>query len=138
MPTLGWFFVPTKCIMACVTVRNLLFPVPFFVYLLFIGKDAENELKVLRESLPRLIDAGIAGSTKAKYERSWSGWKMFCIKHHLTARPAEPYFIAVYFNHLLLQKGTRGSITDAMFGIRWGHVSAGFISPTDHPCITLA
>ena len=53
-------------------------------------------------------------------------------------RPADPFFIAVYFNYILTTKNTRGAINDAFFGIRWGHHSAGFHSPTDHPFVQLA
>ena len=53
-------------------------------------------------------------------------------------RPADSLHIAVYFNHLLITNGTRGSVFDAMFGIRWGHVSVGLLPPTDHPFVRLA
>ena len=52
--------------------------------------------------------------------------------------PATPYDIAVYFNYLLRTPGTRGCITDAMYGIRWGHIRSGHLSPTDHPFTKLA
>ena len=56
----------------------------------------------------------------------------------MTPLPADPFNIAVYFNYLLSTRGTRGSITDAMYGIRWGHIRAGEYTPTDHPFTKLA
>ena len=56
----------------------------------------------------------------------------------MTPRPADPFNIAVYFNFLLSTRGTRGSINDAMYGIRWGHISAGLLTLTDHPFTKLA
>ena len=104
------------------------------------GKDfvTNAELQSLISTLPRLIEAGVAASTKTKYQRSWWKWEQFCVdKSEVVSRPADPFFIAVYFNHLLMTTGTRGSIQDAMYGIRWGHISAGFYSPTDHPFVKL-
>ena len=97
------------------------------------------ELQSLISTLPRLIDASIADSTRSKYSRAWAQWEQFCKdKPEVVHRPADPFYIAVYFNHLLNVRGTRGSVTDAMYGIRWGHTSAGFFSPTDHPFVKLA
>ena len=105
------------------------------------GKDTVTnaDLQYLISTLPRLIDAGVAVSTKTKYARAWRQWELFCAdKPEVVCRPADPFFIAIYFNHLLTEKGTRGSLTDAMYGIRWGHISAGYHSPTDHPFVKLA
>ena len=52
--------------------------------------------------------------------------------------PADHFDIAVYFNYLLTTRGTRGCITDAMYSIRWGHIRAGYLPPTDHPFVKLA
>ena len=98
-----------------------------------------GELKSLIATLPRLINASIADSTRNKYSRAWDQWEKFCEhKPEIVPRPADPFYIAVYFNYLLNKKGTRGSVTDAMYGIRWGHTSTGFYSPTDHPFVKSA
>ena len=52
--------------------------------------------------------------------------------------PANPFFVALFLNHTLLQHKTKGSITSAFYGIRWGHSIAGFTSPTEHPFVQLA
>ena len=67
-----------------------------------------------------------------------SGWHFARTNPKWVARPADPFYIAVYFNYLLNEQGTKGSITDAMYGIRWGHNSAGFLSPTVHPFVKMA
>ena len=97
------------------------------------------ELQSLVSTLPRLISAALAPNTTSKYQRAWCHWKTFCINEaKITPRPADPFYIALYFNFLLTTRNTRGSIVDAYFGIRWGHHSAGFHSPTDHPFVQLA
>ena len=96
-------------------------------------------LSSLVATLPRLINASVANGTRSKYERAWQHWERFCHRiPGIVARPADPFYVAVYFNHLITEKGTRGSVNDAMYGIRWGHNSAGFYSPTDHPFVKLA
>ena len=89
-----------------------------------------EDLQRLMEGVPDLIDAGRACNTKKKYERAWIKWTEFCTKFGLISMPATPYDIAVYFNYLLTTRGTRGCITDAMYGIRWGHIRSGHLSPT--------
>ena len=100
---------------------------------------ASEELKSLIATLPRLVNASIADSTGSKYSLACDQWEKFCEdKPEIVSRPADPFYIAVYFNYLLNEKGTRGSVTDAMYGIRWGHTSTGFYSPTDHPFVKAA
>lgn len=53
-------------------------------------------------------------------------------------RPADPFFVALYLNHLLITKGKAGSIINAYYGIRWGHHIAGLNSPTENPLVKLA
>ena len=96
------------------------------------------ELQQLIDGVPDLIDAGRATKTKEKYQRAWSKWTEFCNNFNITPLPASPFDIAVYFNYLLTTRGTRGCITDAMYGIRWGHIRAGVLPPTDHPFTKLA
>ena len=75
---------------------------------------------------------------KSKYERAWENWTEICTKFRMTPIPADPFNIAVYFNHLLSTRGTKGSITDAMYGFRWGHIRSGHLTPTDQPFTKLA
>ena len=97
------------------------------------------EIRKLAETLPNVIKAALAPKTSSKYERAWCRWKTFCYENPgINRRPADPFYIAVYFNYILTTKNSRGAIVDAYFGIRWGHHSSGFHSPTDHPFVKLA
>ena len=106
---------------------------------LYLGQDADHPYLVkLASTLPDLIRAAIAPTTRNKYERAWVSWVDFCRMYNKPYTTTDTFFVATYFNHLLLQKGTRGSINDAFYGIRWGHHSSGYHSPTDHPFVKLA
>ena len=49
--------------------------------------------------------------------------------------PADPFYLAIYLNHVLFISGAKGSIITAFYGIKWGHHVMGFHSPTDGPFI---
>ena len=100
--------------------------------------NTDTDLQKWIDQVPNLIGASRAERTKDKYQRAWKKWEAFCQQHRIRSRPADPFNIAVYFNYLLSARGTRGAITDAMYGIRWGHISAGLHTPTDHPFTKLA
>ena len=51
--------------------------------------------------------------------------------------PADPFFVALYLNHLLQTRKTVGAIKSAVNGISWAHRVAGFPSPTDDPFVKL-
>ena len=95
-------------------------------------------LRHLINTLPEVIKAALAPNTQEKYERAWKSWCGFCEVNHIRNLPSDPFFIAVHFNHLLTTNGSRGSVIDAFYGLRWGHHAAGFYSPTDHPFVQLA
>ena len=56
----------------------------------------------------------------------------------MTGRPAKPYYVAIYINHLLFVGKNKGCITAALYAIRWGHRVVGMESPTDNPLVKLA
>ena len=98
-----------------------------------------QNIQKLADTLPNVIKAALAPSTNNKYERAWCQWKAFCFQNPgIVTRPADPFYIAIYFNFILTTRNSRGAITDAYFGIRWGHHSAGYYSPTTHPFVKLA
>ena len=106
---------------------------------ILLRQQPNIDIQKLAASLPTVIKAALAPKTSSKYERAWSLWKSFCYDNPgIAARPADPFYIAVYFNYILTSKNSRGAIVDAYFGIRWGHHSSGFHSPTDHPFVKLA
>ena len=105
----------------------------FFIYsdqpYLTLSTQNYQEPQNLTGTVPNLINAKRALSTK---------WTAFCNNFGIIPITADPFKIVVYFNYLLSNQGTRGAITDAMFGIRCGHFRLGYLPPTDHPYINLA
>ena len=104
------------------TCRDDTFLFFFFIAELFIGTwDMTKELKDPRlakvaESLPFLIQSSWAESTNNKYRRGWNNW---CEKYPEAGRcPADPFYIALFFNEIVISKQKLGYITTAHSGIR--------------------
>ena len=102
--------------------------------------NIENEaLRKKAILLPSLLDAAFAETSLQKYRSAWSKWVDWCKQYDEVQHcPADPFFICIYFNDLILDKAPIGAITAALCGIRWGHIKAGFSSPTDTPLVKLA
>ena len=99
----------------------------------------DDEIKVLSKSLPYLVTKGRANSTVQKYKAGWLGWLEWAkYKTEVVTRPAHPFYVAIYLNHLFLVKKNKGCITTAMYGIRWAHHVVGLVSPTDNPLVQMA
>ena len=99
----------------------------------------DDEIKLLANTLPYIITKGRAKSTTGKYEIGWKGWVEWAKnKNEVISRPAEPFYVATYLNHLLFINGTKGGLTTAFYGIRWAHHTVGLDSPTDNPLVQLA
>ena len=99
----------------------------------------DGELKLLAKSLPFITQHGRAQSTGSKYKSGWLGWvKWSESKEEVKTRPAEPFFVALYLNHLYFIRNNKGSITTAFYGIRWAHHMVGLSSPTDNELVQLA
>ena len=65
-----------------------------------------------------------------------NGW---CNRYPEAAiRPASPFYVALFLNDLVLDEAKKGHIETVFLGIRWGHRTAGFESPTDHPFVKTA
>ena len=58
-------------------------------------------------------------------------------KEEATVIPVDPFYVAIYLNHLVHTNGTEGAIGTAVYGINWAHHAAGFQSPTDNPFVQL-
>ena len=102
------------------------------------GWEPHNEeLKSLAEVLPSLVERGRAKSTVDKYFAGWKGWLEWGKSNGLETRPAHPFYVALYLTHMFLTKGTKGSITTAMYGIRWAHHAVGIKSPTDNEMVQM-
>ena len=99
----------------------------------------DREVKLLTRSLPLIVQSGRSKGTVKKYHPAWVKWLDWCkTKPEVCPRPAEPFYVAIYFNHLLFMSGRKGCIAAAMYGIRWGHHIVGLPSPTDNPLVQLA
>ena len=73
-----------------------------------------------------------------KYGRGWHRWQQWASsKPEVHAIPANPLYVALYFNHLLQTNGTTGALHSAAYGIRWAHHTAGPPSPLDDPFVAL-
>ena len=98
-----------------------------------------EELIRLAEGLPYVINSALAESTNDKYQKGWEKWVAWCAdKPEATPRPADPFIVSLYFNHLLISNGTVGSLVSAFYGIRWAHHKVGLPSPTENPFVKLA
>ena len=96
------------------------------------------EIKRLVRSLPDVVRSAIAPSTLAKYEGGWKRWQQWASsKPEVQDIPANPCYVATFFNHLLHGNGTPGALHNAAYGIRWAHHAAGFPSPLDDPFVAL-
>ena len=86
-----------------------------------------------------MIASAWADSTKSKYARGWATWSDWCKKYpESPARPASPFYIALFLNELTIADSKKGKIETAFLGIRWGHIVMGLDSPTVHPFVKLA
>ena len=98
----------------------------------------DGELRMLRRSLPYLVQKGVADSTYHKYSKAWEKWLQWSSDKGIPGRPAQPYFVAIYLNRLLFVNNNKGCLTAAVYGIRWGHHVVGMETPTDNPLVRLA
>ena len=103
-------------------------------------KIQSKHLLSLANTLPKLIEASHADSTNSKYETGWRRWIQWCKENSESTipLPANPYFVALFLNQIFQDQTTKGALTSAYYGIRWGHLISGFDSPTDHPFVKLA
>ena len=93
----------------------------------------------MSKALPAILYSGLSEKTVDKYLSGWNNWLHWCKqKDEISPRPADPFHVAIYLNHLLFVTGKHGSQTAAFYGIRWGHHVVGLKSPTDHPFVKLA
>ena len=104
-----------------------------------INEIQDETLKRKALSLPHLIESAYAESTLKKYKPAWEKWlvwtKSFSEVNHC---PAEPFHVAIYLNDVVSSIKTKGALTSAFLGIRWGHHTSGHSSPTEHPLVKLA
>lgn len=96
-------------------------------------------MKQKAEGLPVLLESAYAKSTLRKYKPAWEKWVSWAGPFdEVNCCPADPFYVAVYLNDLTNSLATEGTLTAAILGIRWGHLTSGFESPTDHSLVKLA
>ena len=92
----------------------------------------DPDLRKRAQSLPALAAARWAPSTTEKYERGWVRWEGWCRKHpESRSRPASPFYVALYFNNLVLEGCKYGALDTAAAAIRWGHLKEGLQNPME-------
>ena len=103
-------------------------------------KDIENpNLAQKAEGLPFLIKNAWAESTNRKYGHAWDKWSGWCDKYPEVIKcPADPFYLALYFNDLVIEDSTLSAVKAANSGIRWGHLCTGHTDPFQHPFGKLA
>ena len=73
-----------------------------------------------------------------KYGGGWKRWQQWASsKAEVQEIPANPWYVAIFFNHLLHANGTPGALHRAAYGIRWAHHAAGYPSPLEDPFVAL-
>ena len=107
-----------------------------------IWANAKNmqdpEIKELARSLPQVVRSALAPTTREKYGGGWTNWQRWASsKPEVQEFPADPWYVAIFFNHLLQTNGTKGALHSAAYGIRWAHQASGLKSPLDDPFVTI-
>lgn len=88
--------------------------------------------------LPETVEGAFAKTTLIKYKAGWEKWCTWAKQFdEVSTIPADPFYVSLYFNDLLVNEAHMGTITSAFCGIRWGHISAGLSTPTNHQFVRL-
>ena len=98
-----------------------------------------DDLRRKATLIPELLDAAFAGATLRKYRSGWLKWVEWCRQYpEVEHCPADPFFICIYFNDLILLKSSISAISTALCAIRWGHIRVGLGSPTNTQLVQTA
>jgi integrase len=100
---------------------------------------SDPSLKELATILPTVMLSSFAPSTLDKYRRSWEHWVNWATEHPEVGSiiPSDPFFVALYFTHLLNTRGTVGAVTSASTAIAWAHHISGYRSPTEEAFVQM-
>ena len=95
-----------------------------------IDQLKDPELKTKASLLPNLFKAAYADSTLSKYKPAWKKKKGWAERYgEINPCPADPFFVALYFNDLVMESSSLSTIMGAYCGIRWGHLNTGILLP---------
>ena len=94
---------------------------------------------MLSKTLPFVIEFKLPNSTNKKYFYGWRTWADQCnSKQEVDLCLADPFYWALFFNHILFKSGKKDSVITAFYGIRRGHHVKVFNSPTNYLFVQLA
>ena len=94
---------------------------------------------MLSKTLPFVIESELGNSTSKTYFQGWNTWADLCnSEQEVDLCTADPFFVAIFLNHILFTSDEKGSVIAAFYGVRWGHHVMGFDSPKDNPLVQLA
>ena len=92
----------------------------------------DPQLQLRAANLPNIIHSRWANSTHTKYEPAWEKWQEWCKRFpESSPLPADPFYLALYINDLVLDDCKHGALVAAANGIRYGHVIADFSNPME-------
>ena len=92
------------------------------------------ELAKNAKGLPFLIQNAWADTTNQKYSKAWEKWVAWSNRYPEVEKiPADPFYLALYFNDLAIEEATLSAVKAANSGIRWGHLRTGYTDPFIHP-----
>jgi len=84
------------------------------------GRVKDPHLKEKATTLPKLITSAYSTSTLRKYKPAWEKWISWSAHYsEVSACPADPFYIAIYFNDIVTSQGKAGTLESAFLGIRW-------------------
>ena len=90
----------------------------------------------LTDILKTTVLSSKACSTSSQYHRAFRKWKEFAVrKLNATSFPADPFNVALYFQHVIEQTQSPSAIDSAFYGIKWAHDVVGVPSPTDNSVV---
>ncbi|XP_069109457.1 integrase/recombinase xerD homolog [Argopecten irradians] len=92
-----------------------------------------NHLKDLAMGVPELLQNCKANSTVRKYCYGFLRWRKWAKQNGFEEEnifPVKPFHLCIYLTFLVKNNGNVGSLTDAMYGVKWAHDIVGRVSPT--------
>ena len=76
---------------------------------------------MLSKTLPFVIKSGVANSANKKYFRGWKILADWCNSNQeVELCPADPFYVAIFRNHILFTSGKKGSVIIAFYGHKTG------------------
>ena len=85
-----------------------------------INQIENPQLAQKAKGLPFLIKSAWAETTDKKYREAWKKWVDWSnLYPEVQKCPADPFYLALYFNDLVIEEATLSAVKAANSGIRW-------------------